>query len=46
MSVLRALGKPGLARKRHFGGVERKVAKLEREDGLGIDHQVEHQLIR
>jgi hypothetical protein len=26
--------------------VERKVAKLEREGGLGIDHQAEHRLIR
>jgi hypothetical protein len=36
----------GLAGTRRFGGVERKAGKLEREEGLGIDHQVGHRLIR
>jgi len=29
-----------------FGGVVPQVANLEREDGLGIDQQVVHRLIR
>jgi hypothetical protein len=32
--------------RRCFGGEEGKVAKLEREGGLGIDHQVGCRLIR
>jgi hypothetical protein len=30
----------GLARMFRFGGAEEKVENLEREGGLGIDHQV------
>ena len=39
-------GKSGLVGPCRFGGVVPQVANLEREDGLGIDQQVVHRLIR
>jgi hypothetical protein len=39
-------GTAGLAGTSHFGGEEKQVMKLEREEGLGIDPKVEHRLIR
>jgi hypothetical protein len=39
-------GKSGLVGPYRFGGPVPQAANLEREDGLGIDQQVVHRLIR